>query len=139
MIGAIREWINSGTGRVVVGIVTAVIVIVVAVVVYKALTGGRESEITRVHSFGRPAPMLCKGCGYAAEVEVSRQQEFPMACPKCDSKQLIEGVKCLGRGCRKIFEAPASLVYRCLGCGYYYDDREPGGGDPDMVPKPPEE
>ena len=137
MIGEIREWINSGPGRVVVGIVTAVIIIVVAVVVYKGLTGGRESEITRIHSFGRPAPMLCKGCAHAAVVKVSRQQEFPMDCPNCGSKQFFEGVKCLG--CREIFEAPASLVFRCSHCGYYYDAREPGGGVPDMVPKPPEE
>ena len=136
MIGEIREFINTGAGRWIAGIVVVGLVAVGVLVAY-SYRSGRESEIEQVHSLTQQLPVLCKACGYTGEVKVPRRQEFPMDCPNCGKQQLVVGLKCLG--CPKIFEKPTQLVFSCPRCGYQYDDREPGGGGPDMVPKPPEE
>ncbi len=136
LISQIREFINTGAGRWVAGIVVVGLVAVGVLVAY-SYRGGPEMRFEQIRGKGRPAPLLCKACGYTGEAKVPLQQEFPMECPNCGSKQLIEGLKCLG--CPKIFEKPTQLVFRCPQCGYFYDDREPSGEGPDMVPKPPEE
>ncbi len=138
LISRIREFINTGAGRWVAGVVVVGLVAVGVLVAY-SYRGGRESEIEQVHSLTQQLPLLCKACDYTGKMRVPRRQKFPMDCPTCGKQQLIVGIKCLGRGCRKIFEKPTQLVFRCPHCGYYYDDRDPGGEGPDMVPKPPKE
>lgn len=133
-MGRIRDWMNSSGGRWVVGAAAAVVIIVAVVLAVGAGRGGRDAQVREIRQVGRLTPVVCKACKQPFERSVPYDQQFPIDCTNCNEKQVVQGMRCLK--CKKIFEKPTALVFRCPHCKYYYDDRDPGAAGPDMVPKP---
>jgi len=126
----IREWVNSGTGKLIVGgLCGAAIVVAVAVVLTRGGPSvGEEDFVTQ------KVLIIHEGC-YTGKVKVRVDQRYPIECPKCKAVEAVVALKC--SLCDHVFRAPPANAtqFRCPKCRHVFNTENAGGGD--MEPPSP--
>ena len=129
-LSRIREWMDTPRGKWTITL-GALGVLVLAIATWLFGPGDTVAERERLRAAGRKVLYYCRACKAAGKMTLRINSEhpgqfadqFPAACPQCDHKQAVLGLKCVK--CRKIFEKPPAgqRLYHCPHCDHKYDLR----------------
>ncbi|KKL59331.1 hypothetical protein LCGC14_2216420 [marine sediment metagenome] len=114
----LREWINTGIGRIVIIVITLALVAGAAIVATMSVTSP-EKDAEETHARGAVTLYLCKACGATGKTHKETEAKFPLECPQCKKRKAVAAFKCFR--CEKTIEAVYAPLFRCRHCKYVYD------------------